>query len=120
MLKFAANVPSGIAVGETLIPPNPVSPFRNVKVDRYVPGGGSNLVGDVGEEHAPMSIVQRIVVIAKTIEVRHRIATDARKSRRWCLCGSIHPARRFGEAAHGVQSVFGHVPGPRRGQNPIW
>jgi hypothetical protein len=101
MLKFAANVPSGIAVGETLIPPNPVSPFRNVKVDRYVPGGGPKLVGEVGEEHAPMSIV----LIAKTIEVRLRIATDVRKSRRWCLCGSIHPARGGSEAAHGVQKV---------------
>jgi hypothetical protein len=58
----AVYVPSGIAFGVTLIPPKPVSPFRNVKVERYAPGGGSNLVGDVGEvvveEHALMSKVQ--------------------------------------------------------------
>src|SRR4051794_13946136 len=58
----AVNVPSGIAFGVTLMPANPVSPFRGVKVERYAPGGGSSFVGDVGravvEEHAPMRSVQ--------------------------------------------------------------
>jgi hypothetical protein len=58
----AVYVPSGIAFGVTLIPPKPVSPFRNVKVERYAPGGGSSLLGDVGEdvaeEHALMSSAQ--------------------------------------------------------------
>jgi len=44
------------------MPANPVSPFRGVKVKRYVPGGGSNLVGDIVEdvvlEHAPRSSAQ--------------------------------------------------------------
>jgi hypothetical protein len=44
------------------MPANPVSPFRDVKEERYVPGGGSNLVGDVAEgdvlEHAPRSSAQ--------------------------------------------------------------
>ena len=62
MLMSAVNVPSGIAFGVTLMPANPASPLRDVKVERYVPGGGSSLEGDVGEdvaeEHAPMSSVQ--------------------------------------------------------------
>jgi hypothetical protein len=56
----------------TPMPANPVSPFRAVKVERYVPGGGSNGVGDVvvgvvEEEHAPMSSVQTMK------EARNRI-----------------------------------------------
>jgi hypothetical protein len=62
MLMSAVNVPSGIALGVTLMPANPVSPFRDVKEERYVPGGGSNLAGDIAEgdvlEHAPRSSVQ--------------------------------------------------------------
>src|SRR5438477_12937812 len=68
MLMSAVNVPSGIALGVTLMPPNPPSPFRNMKVERYVPGGGSSLVGDVAEEHAPMSMVQRMRGTAKRID----------------------------------------------------
>ena len=64
MLMSAVYVPSGIAFGVTLMPANPASPFRDVKVERYVPGGGSSLVGDIVEEvaleHAPMSSVQRM------------------------------------------------------------
>src|SRR5438045_2297294 len=62
MLISAVNVPPGIAFGVTLMPANPVSPITDVKAERYVPGGGSSLVGDVGEdveeEHAPRSSVQ--------------------------------------------------------------
>jgi hypothetical protein len=61
MLMSAVNVPSGIAFGVTLMPANPVSPFRDVKEERYIPGGGSNLVGDMVEdvvEHAPRNSVQ--------------------------------------------------------------
>jgi hypothetical protein len=58
----AVYVPSVIAFGVTLMPADPVSPFRGVKVARYAPGGGSNLVGDIVEgvvlEHAPFSSVQ--------------------------------------------------------------
>jgi hypothetical protein len=59
----AVYVPSGMVFGVTPMPANPVSPFRAVKVERYVPGGGSNGAGDVvvgvvEEEHAPMSSVQ--------------------------------------------------------------
>jgi hypothetical protein len=54
------------------MPPNPVSPFRKVKVERYVPGGGSSLVGDVGEdvaeEHAPMSSAQTMRGAVKRID----------------------------------------------------
>jgi len=57
----AVNVRSGIAFGVTLMPANPFSPFRDVKVERYAPGGGSSVVGDiVGDvvvEHAPKSSV---------------------------------------------------------------
>src|SRR3954468_14114877 len=48
----AAIVPSGTALGVMLMPANPVSPFRAVNVERYAPGGGSKLVGDVGEDVA--------------------------------------------------------------------
>ena len=41
LLMSAVYVPSAIAFGVTLMPPNPVSPFRKVKLERYVPGGGS-------------------------------------------------------------------------------
>src|SRR5437763_534235 len=62
MLKSAANVPSGIGFGVILMPANPVSPFRDVKVARYASGGGSSFVGDVGEdvaeEQAPMRSAQ--------------------------------------------------------------
>jgi hypothetical protein len=72
MLMSAVYVPSGIAFGVTLMPPNPVSPFRKVKVERYVPGGGSSLVGDVGEdvaeEHAPMSSAQTMRGAVKRID----------------------------------------------------
>jgi hypothetical protein len=55
----------------TLIAANPVSPFRGVKVKRYVPGGGSSLLGDIVEdvalEHAPMSSAQTMrVAVAYT------------------------------------------------------
>jgi hypothetical protein len=67
----AVNVPSGIAFGVTLIPPKPVSPLRNVNVERYVPGGGSNRVLDDGEvvveEHALMSKVQTMSGAVKRI-----------------------------------------------------
>jgi hypothetical protein len=72
MLMSAVNVPSGIAFGVTLMPANPVSPFRAMKVDRYVPGGGSNLaggvVGDVVDEHAPMSTAQTMRGAVKRID----------------------------------------------------
>ncbi len=68
----AVNVPSEIGFGVTLMPANPISPFNEVKVERYAPGGGSNLVGDVGEdaveEHAPMSSVQMMSGAVNTIE----------------------------------------------------
>jgi hypothetical protein len=51
------------------MPANPVSPITDVKTERYVPGGGSNRVGDAGEdaeeEHPPMTSVQ---TIEKTVE----------------------------------------------------
>ena len=72
MLMSAVNVPSGIAFGVTLMPANPVSPFEDVKVDRYAPGGGSNFVGDVGEdmveEHAPMNSAQTMRRAVKKID----------------------------------------------------
>jgi hypothetical protein len=68
----AVNVPSGIAFGVTLIPANPVSPFRGVKVERYVPGGGPNFVGDgavdVVEEHAPMSRMPPMIGVVTRID----------------------------------------------------
>jgi len=68
----AVNVPSGMAFGVTLMPAKPVSPFRDVKVERYAPGGGSNFVGDVGravvDEHAPMSSVPAMRDAVKRIE----------------------------------------------------
>src|SRR6266478_3023465 len=42
------------------MPPDPLSPLRLMNVERYAPGGGSSLLGDVAEEHAPRSVVQRI------------------------------------------------------------
>jgi hypothetical protein len=72
MLMSAVNVPSGIAFGVTLMPANPVSPITDVKAERYVPGGGSRSVGDVGEdveeEHAPMSSVQTIEEAVEKID----------------------------------------------------
>jgi hypothetical protein len=56
----AVNVPSGIAFGVTLMPAAPPGPVKILKIERYVPGGGSKLVGDVVEEHPPMSRVQRM------------------------------------------------------------
>src|SRR5436309_339244 len=74
MLMSDADRPPGTDLGVTLMPPHPPSPFRKVKVERYVPGGGSSLVegvalvGDVVEEHAPLSIVQTMSGTAKRIE----------------------------------------------------
>ena len=74
----AVNVPSGIAFGVTLMPAKPVSPFRAVKVERYVPGGGSNFVGDgaedVVEEHAPISRVQTMIGTVMRIDRSHGAA----------------------------------------------
>jgi hypothetical protein len=71
----AVNVPSGIAFGVTLMPAKPVSPFSAVKVERYVPGGGSNFVGDgaedVVEEHAPISRVQTMIGTVMRIDRSH-------------------------------------------------
>jgi len=78
MLMSAVSVPSGTAFGVTLMPPNPVSPFKAVKVERYAPGGGSNLVGDVGEdvveEHAPMSSAQTMNGAVKRCDPSRRAA----------------------------------------------
>jgi hypothetical protein len=67
----AAKVPSGTAFGVTLMPPNPPSPFRGVKVERYVPGGGSSLVGEVVDEHAPRIIVLRRNETAVVLTLTH-------------------------------------------------
>jgi hypothetical protein len=60
------------------MPANPVSPFSPVKVERYVPGGGSGLVGDVGEdvveEHALMSSTQTTRGAVKSIDSSRSIA----------------------------------------------
>ena len=75
------------------------------------------MVGEVGEEHAPMSIV----LIAKTIEVRLRIATDVRKSPRLCLCGSIHPARGgFGGGTWGSKVSLAMFLDRRAVKRNIW
>jgi hypothetical protein len=54
------------------MPANPVSPLRAVNVERYEPTGGSNLVGEVGddvvEEHAPMIKVQTTRGAVKRID----------------------------------------------------
>jgi hypothetical protein len=63
----AAIVPSGTGFGVTLMPANPVSPLRTVKVERYVPGGGSSLVGVAGEEHALLNPVKSMSEMAKRI-----------------------------------------------------
>src|SRR5205814_1776733 len=61
--------------GVTLMPANPVSPISEVKVERYAPGGGSNLVGDVVddivEEHAPTISVQTMKGAVNRIEPSH-------------------------------------------------
>jgi hypothetical protein len=63
----AASVPSGMGFGVILMPANPDSPFTTVKVERYVPGGGSNFVGAVGEEHTLPSAVQSISETARRV-----------------------------------------------------
>src|SRR5580765_8905769 len=67
MLISAVNVPSGIALGVTLMPAKPVSPLRAAKTERYAPGGASSFVGDVADEHA-MSSVQTMSGAAKRID----------------------------------------------------
>ena len=67
MLISAVNVPSGIALGVTLMPAKPVSPLRAAKTERYAPGGASSFVGDVADEHA-MSSVQTMSGAAKSID----------------------------------------------------
>jgi len=54
-----------MALGVILIAANPPSPFRFVKTERYAPGGGSNLLGLVGEEHALVKTVQSVSERAK-------------------------------------------------------
>src|SRR5262245_21614972 len=55
----AAIVPSGIGLGVMLMPTNPAPPFTAVNVARYAPGGGSNLVGEEGDEQPPASIAHQ-------------------------------------------------------------
>jgi hypothetical protein len=64
----AAIVASGIAFGVMLMPANPPSPFRFVKTDRYAPGGGTDSVGVVGEEHALVKTMQSMSEMAKRVD----------------------------------------------------
>jgi hypothetical protein len=60
------------------MPAKPVSPFRAVNVERYVPGGGSNFVGDgaedVVDEHAPTSRVQTMIGAVTRMDRSHSSA----------------------------------------------
>ena len=69
---FAAIVASGMAIGVTLMPANPASPFTTVKEERYAPAGGSGFVGVVGEEHELLRTVQSV---SETANVRVRART---------------------------------------------
>ena len=50
-----------------LMAANPASPFMFVKTKRYVPGGGSNFVGLVGEEQALLRIAWDMSEKVKTM-----------------------------------------------------
>jgi hypothetical protein len=66
---------------------NPSSPFRFVKTERYAPGGGTNLLGVVGEEHALLETVQSMRETAKRAEP---IAESfVAHTRGWCVWVSM-------------------------------